>query len=146
MDNIVIASDHVGFKLKEIIKEYLKNNNFKIVDCGSSGEDAVDYPDYAYKLVEQLKNKLKYRGILICGSGIGMSIAANRFPYIRAALCTSPEMAKMARRHNDANVLVLGERIINQSAALECVEEFLNTEFAGMHHQARIDKLNKGVL
>ncbi len=141
---IIIASDHAGFKLKNYIIKYLKQNNLEFVDLGCYDETAVDYPDYAYKLTQEIKENPLSKGILICGSGIGMSIAANRFKHIRAALCHNALMAKFSRQHNDANVLVLGERIIDQTMALECVQEFINTEFKGMQHQARIDKLNNG--
>ena len=138
---IVIASDHAGFDLKQYIIQHLKSINQSFIDLGCNSIDAVDYPDYAYKLAETINSKKAERGILICGSGIGMSIAANRFPYIRAALCTDPIMAKFSREHNDANVLVLGARIIDNNTALECFEAFMNTEFKGGKHQIRIDKL-----
>lgn len=135
----VIASDHAGFELKQVITQFLKDNNQEFIDLGCNNTDSVDYPDYAHKLASNLKNK----GILICGSGIGMSIAANRFSHIRAALCITPEMAKLSREHNDANVLVLGARITNQNTALECVKVFMNTEFKAGHHQIRVDKLKE---
>ena len=142
VSKIIIASDHAGFKLKASIIEYLKQNNLEFIDLGCYSEETVDYPDYAYKLAKSIKENPLYKGVLVCGSGIGMSIAANRFKYIRAALCSNALMAQLSRQHNDANVLVLGERIIDKKVALECVHEFIQNEFKGMHHQARIDKLN----
>ncbi len=138
---IAIASDHAGFDLKQYIIQHLKSSNQAFIDLGCNSIDAVDYPDYAYKLVEVLESKKAEKGILICGTGIGMSIAANRFTYIRAALCTDPIMAKFSREHNDANVLVLGARIIDNKTALECFKAFMSTDFKGQQHQIRIDKL-----
>lgn len=138
---IVIASDHAGFELKQVITQFLKDANQEFIDLGCDNAESVDYPDYAYKLVSNLTDK----GILICGSGIGMSIAANRFSHIRAALCSSPEMAKLSREHNDANILVLGARIINQNTALECLKVFMNTPFKAGHHQIRVDKLKENI-
>ncbi len=133
---ILIAADHAGFALKKILIEAL---NYKVVDLGCHINDSVDYPDYAQALCKKMGNN--DRGILICGSGIGMSMAANRFKHIRAALCTNVYMAKMAREHNDANVLVLGARIIDEETALACLNEFLLTEFKGEKHKIRVDKL-----
>ncbi len=138
---IAIASDHAGFELKEQLISYLEQKKYQIIDLGCSSKDSVDYPDYANKLVDSLKEQQVLRGILICGTGIGMSVAANRFNHIRAALCTNSLMAKFAREHNDANVLVLGARIIDQQTALDCVKSFLSTEFTETRHQLRIDKL-----
>lgn len=138
---LLIASDHAGFELKQVITQFLKDNNYEFFDLGCNNTDAVDYPDYAYKLASKITDK----AILICGSGIGMSIAANRFSHIRAALCINPDMAKLARKHNDANVLVLGARITDQNIALECVKVFMNTEFKSGHHQIRVDKLKEAI-
>lgn len=136
---IIIANDHAGLKLKTEVIKYLKKHNFKIIDVGCFTEESVDYPDYAKQLC---LNKLDHQiGVLICGTGIGMSISANRFPYIRAALCTTTEFAKLAREHNDANVLVLGARYIDFKPAIEIVDVFLNTDFLSGKHQTRIDKL-----
>ena len=144
MQNIVIAiaADHAGFELKQAIISYLEDLKHKILDLGCFSMEAVDYPDYARKLCQAIKDNQASRGILICGTGIGMSIAANRFQGIRAALCTGAQMARMAREHNDANVLVLGARIIEKDTGFACVNEFLTTEFkAENKHQRRIDKL-----
>ncbi len=135
---ITIASDHAGFNLKEQIIEYLENTDYKTEDMGCFSEESVDYPDYAEKLCKNLKNKI---GILICGSGIGMSIYANRFSNIRAALCLNEEMAILSRQHNNANILVLGARIIEPNIAIKCVDNFLTTNFLGGKHQTRVDKL-----
>lgn len=138
---IAIASDHAGFKLKEHIIKFLEKNNLEFIDLGCKSEDPVDYPDYAFKLSEYINSDKVRKGILICGSGIGMSIAANRHNKIRAALCINGNMAKLAREHNDANILVLGEKIIDKEIALECVKIFLKTKFCGGRHQNRIKKL-----
>jgi ribose 5-phosphate isomerase B len=138
---IAIASDHAGFSLKRYIVEYFKNTNQAFIDLGCHNEDAVDYPDYSYYLVKAIAENKANKGILICGTGIGMSISANRFLFIRAALCINPVMAKFAREHNDANVLVLGARVTEQDTALECVKIFENTIFTGKHHQDRVNKL-----
>ena len=135
---ITIASDHAGFNLKEKIIQYLKNKNHIIEDMGCSSEDSVDYPDYAATVCRNLNNKI---GVLICGSGIGMSIYANRYTNIRAALCLNEEMAILSRQHNNANILVLGARIIDPNVAIKCVDKFLTTSFLGGKHQIRIDKL-----
>ena len=138
-NKIYIASDHAGFALKEGI---LKLSQESIVDLGTNSSKIVDYPDYAYNLVEYLKSDLDTRGILICGSGIGMAIAANRDKNIRAGLAFNPEIAKQMRLHNKANVLVLPGRFIDVQTALKCVENFLETNFEEGRHQRRIDKLS----
>ena len=139
-NKIYIASDHAGFALKE---EILKLSQESIVDLGTNSSKIVDYPDYAYNLVEYLKSDLDTRGILICGSGIGMAIAANRDKNIRAGLAFNPEIAKLMRQHNNANVLVLPGRFIDVQIALKCVDNFLSTDFENGRHKQRIDKLNK---
>jgi len=141
MHDIIIAADHAGFKLKEEIIHFLKKQSIVTVDLGTFNDNPVDYPNYAFNLAKELKDKINTLGILICGTGIGMSIAANRAKYIRAALCVNAKMAGLSREHNDANVLILGARIIDSKTAIECVKEFLNTDFIGAHHKIRIDKL-----
>lgn len=138
---IAIASDHAGFTYKEAIKAHL-GSRAEILDLGTHSTDSVDYPDYGQAMGVAIKAKSAEKGILVCGSGIGISIAANREPAVRCALCTSPEMAKLSRQHNDANVLALGERIVDLKTALECVDTFLSTEFEGGRHQRRIDKMS----
>ena len=142
LKNILIAADHGGFELKEDIKNFTFNNqNINWIDLGTHSNESVDYPEYGFKMAEAIKNGDAEQGIIICGTGIGISIAANRHPYIRAALCTNAKMAKLTREHNDANVLALGARIISKETALECVQVFLDTEFEGGRHLRRVEKL-----
>ena len=138
---IFLSSDHGGFDLKEFIKVFLKNNNYDFEDLGCDSLSAVDYPDYAKALAKKLIINNQFRGILLCGTGIGISIAANRFTHIRAALCTNVEMASKSRKHNNANVLALGGRILKKSLAKDIVKEFLNTEFENGRHTLRVNKI-----
>ncbi len=140
-NKIFLSSDHGGFKLKEIVKGYLIKSFIDCEDLGCNSLEPVDYPDYAKLLSEKLKNNDKFKGVLFCGTGIGISMAANRFSHIRAALCTSVEMASKSRKHNNANVLVLGGRILDDKLALEIVKEFLHTEFEAGRHSLRVDKI-----
>ena len=140
-NEIIIASDHAGFDLKQhIIKLFKKNTKFR--DMGPFSDESVDYPDFAVKVCEIIEKERYKKGVLICGSGIGMSMVANRFPHIRAALCSSEKMAKLSRQHNDANILVLGSRLISFEEAIKCLLVFLETEYEGGRHQARLDKFN----
>ena len=141
LSKIFLASDHGGFELKEKVKSFLKDNNFEYEDLGCSSLEPVDYPDYAKLLSKKIKDNNNFAGILFCGTGIGISMAANRFPHIRAALCTSVEMASKSRKHNDANVLALGGRILEDKFALEIVKEFLQTDFEAGRHSLRVDKI-----
>lgn len=136
---IAIASDHAGYALKEKIKERFSNMDW--LDLGTDGTDSVDYPDFGHAMGEAIAKGDAPRGIVVCGSGIGISIAVNRHDAARCALCTTEEMASLARQHNDANVLALGERIIDEDTAYACVEAFLNTEFEGGRHARRVEKL-----
>ena len=138
-ETIFIASDHAGFDLKKQIINSMKDN---FIDLGADNENSVDYPDYAKKLVSKIKTTENSKGILICGSGIGMSIAANRDKNIRAGLAFKSEIAKLMREHNDANVLVLPGRFINIQDALKCIKNFLTTAFEGKRHQDRVNKLS----
>jgi ribose 5-phosphate isomerase B len=138
---IALASDHAGFALKAELVCELQSAGHHVVDLGPHDEASVDYPDYGAKLGQAIAAGTAKFGIAVCGSGIGISIAANRNPAVRAALCTSGLMARLARQHNDANVLALGSRIIGIQVARDCVEEFLNTEFAGGRHAERVAKL-----
>ncbi|MFC3867398.1 ribose 5-phosphate isomerase B [Helicobacter equorum] len=138
---VFIASDHAGFRLKEFVKEVLCAKGLEVCDLGPDSNLRVDYPDFAKKLCESVSANTESKGVLICGSGIGMGIAANRFSGIRAALCTDPYLAKMARAHNDANVLCMGERVIGQGEAEEIVLQFFSTEFEGGRHLERVRKL-----
>ena len=140
---IAIGCDHAGFELKEAITNHLSNNNVEYIDCGAYDEQSVDYPDFGVKLAMALKRDHAGRGIAICGSGIGISIALNRFSWVRAALVSKPEAAELARQHNDANVLALGERLISAETAEEAVQKFLSTEFEAGRHQRRVDKLSQ---
>lgn len=139
---IAIGSDHAGIFLKEKITKALELHGHKILDVGTYSGDSVDYPDFGYKVSEKVAEKQANCGIVICGSGIGISIAANRNPKIRAALCNNVELAKLSRQHNDANILALGARFIDEETAINCANTFLETEFEGGRHQARIDKLS----
>jgi ribose 5-phosphate isomerase B len=141
MSVIAFASDHAGYALKTLLCEELRDAGHVIVDLGPDSEASVDYPDYADRLAGALAAGEADLGIAICGSGIGISIAANRNPAVRCALVTSGLMARLARTHNDANCLALGSRIIGIDVARDCVREFLTTDFAGGRHTARVAKL-----
>ena len=141
MKKVALASDHAGFEMKEALKEYL-SGRAEIIDLGANSDESVDYPDFGKAMGEAITEGRAERGILICGSGIGVSIAANRFPAVRAALCTSSEMAHLARQHNDANVLALGARLTDLETAKSCVDDFLHVEFEGGRHQRRVDKMS----
>ena len=147
MDNvkekIAITSDHAGFQLKEKIKLNLEENGYGVLDLGTNSEESVDYPDYGKVIADNIiKGKVR-KGIALCGSGIGISIAANKFKGIRAALCTNENMAIQARKHNNANIIALGARDIDFKCASKCVEAFLNTEFEGERHSNRIKKIEE---
>ena len=138
---IVVGSDHAGFELKQIIIEHLSERNMNYVDFGTSCLDSVDYPDYAKKVAEEVNSNDLIMGILVCGSGQGMAMTANRFKNVRAAICHNSDVAKVTRQHNDANVLCLGSRFINISEAIKCVDVFLSTDFEGERHLKRINKI-----
>ena len=139
---IYIASDHAGFALKEEVKQYLEDKNFEIEDLGTNSKESVDYPNYAFKLGEKVVGDQSSLGILICGTGIGMSMAANKVKDIRAAHCTSEKEAEMTKKHNNANVLCLGERIIDYDLAVKIVDRFLESEFEGGRHEGRVKKID----
>tara|TARA_B100001179_G_scaffold32186_1_gene19821 strand:- start:298 stop:762 length:465 start_codon:yes stop_codon:yes gene_type:complete len=141
MEKIAIASDHGGFDLKENIIAFLLKKGLEIDNLGAHSTDSVDYPDYGIKLAQAITDKKFVRGILICGTGVGMSIVVNRFPGIRGTLCSDVYTAKMCREHNDSNVLIMGGRVIEVSLAIEILETWLNTEFEGGRHQRRLDKI-----
>ena len=141
MTRIYLASDHAGIVLKDQISEHLEKSGHEIKDLGANGSESVDYPDYAARLAAAMQQDTDATGVLVCGSGIGISIAANRFAHIRAALVTDVTAARLARQHNDANVLALGERLTGIATALDCVDAFLATDFEGGRHQRRVDKL-----
>lgn len=141
MATIAIGSDHAGVTLKAATIELLESLGHNVINCGTNNEDSVDYPDYAEKVANTLKEQQAEQGVLICGSGIGISIAANRFNHIRAALCHSEEDASLARQHNNANILVLGARTTTPDIAHAITHTFFTTQFEGGRHQRRIDKL-----
>ena len=141
MRKIFISSDHAGFKLKEEIKIYLKKMKLNFEDLGPINNNKVDYPDYAHKLARKVKAKKSNMGILVCGSGTGMNIAANKHKNIRAAQCFNLKSTKLSRLHNDANIITLGSRLITKKNALKFISVFLNTKFEGGRHLKRVRKI-----
>ena len=141
MKNIFISSDHAGFKLKEIIKDYLRIKNISFKDLGPNNDSRVDYPDYAHKVARKVKLNKSNVGILVCGSGTGMNIAANKHKNIRAAQCFNIKSTKLSRLHNDANIITLGSRLISKKNAFKFVKIFLNTKFEGGRHLRRVKKI-----
>ena len=140
---IAIASDHGGCELKEKIVELLKEKGLEVIDYGVDNPESVDYPDYGIKVANAVSKGIAERGILSCGTGIGMSIVANKFPDVRAALCYDMFTARMSRLHNDANILVLGGRVLDKEVALMMVDVWLRTGFEGGRHQRRLDKISE---
>ncbi len=138
---VFIGADHAGFELKEKIRKLLADQGIEVADEGTHSAESVDYPDYARKVAEAVAGNGTQRGILVCGSGIGMAMAANKVHGIRAAHVTSEQEARMSREHNDANVLTLGARVLDEATALRIVQTFLNTQFEGGRHQRRVDKI-----
>ena len=141
MKKIFISSDHAGFRLKEDIKKHLKSIKLNFKDLGPVNDNSVDYPDYAHKVARKVKINKNNVGILVCGSGMGMNIAANKHKNIRAAQCFNLKSTKLSRLHNDANIITLGSRLLTQKNALSCVGVFLNTNFEGGRHSKRIKKI-----
>tara|TARA_Y100001970_G_scaffold253467_1_gene328280 strand:+ start:5429 stop:5854 length:426 start_codon:yes stop_codon:yes gene_type:complete len=141
LKKIFISSDHAGYKLKELIKKkFLKK--YKFEDLGTdNSETSVNYPDYAHRLCRKVSNNSKNIGILVCGSGMGMSMAANRHKKIRAAVCYSVKNTKLSRLHNNANIITLGSRLIKKNTALKCIDIFINTKFEGGRHKKRVKKI-----
>ena len=139
---IVIASDHGGFELKEFLVRELKKEGFDIINFGTNSLDSVDYPEYAQKVAKSILNKEFEKGILVCGTGIGVCISANRFKGIRAGLCHTVDEARLIREHNDANIICFGGRTTDKKVALECVKIFMETKFEGGRHKRRIDKID----
>ena len=138
---VILASDHAGFKLKESIKKFLLRKRKKVLDLGTKNLKTVDYPDFAHLLSKKMKNNKNLLGILICGSGIGMDMAANKHKNIRAALCYNTKSAKLSRQHNNANVMAIGARLTKTNVALKCVSTFMKTNFDGGRHQRRVKKI-----
>ena len=140
-EKVPIGADHAGFDLKERLKAELIALGYEPVDVGTHSTDSVDYPDYAKQVAEQVANGTAARGVLMCGTGLGMSYAANRFPGVRAALAWTPEIAEMSRRHNDANVLVLPARFIEDETGIEILRRWLAVPFDGGRHERRVAKI-----
>ena len=141
MRKIFISSDHAGYKLKEQIKLHLSKKKISFKDMGPYNDDRVDYPDFAHKVAKRVKRNKSNVGILVCGSGTGMNIAANKHKNIRAAQCFSTKSTKLSRLHNDANIITLGSRLISKKNALKFIEIFLNTKFEGGRHLKRVKKI-----
>lgn len=140
---IAIGSDHGGYYLKEEVKEHLKKTGCEIIDCGTDSCESVDYPSFGIAVGQAINDKKAELGIVVCGTGIGISIAANKIKGIRAALCVNCYMARMAREHNNANVLALGARVIGSGLALDIVDEFLKSSFEGGRHAKRVDMITE---
>ena len=141
-DQFAIASDHAGFAMKEMLKGRLAELGQDVLDLGTNGPESVDYPDFARAVAEAIAAGRAARGVLVCGTGIGISIAANRNPSVRAALCHDTTTARLSRQHNDANVLVLGARLIGDEVAKDCLSVFLATAYEGGRHDRRVAKLS----
>jgi ribose 5-phosphate isomerase B len=141
MERIAVGSDHGGVELKDNIVAFLRERGVEPVDFGTNGIESVDYPDFGEKVAMAVVSGQVDRGIIVCGTGIGISIAANKIPGIRAALVTDPFMARMAREHNDANIIALGGRVLDADAARQCVAAWLDAAFEGGRHQRRLDKI-----
>ena len=139
---IALAADHAGYLLKDELAAWLREAGHEVTDLGTNGPESVDYPEYGARLANAIANGQAERGIVVCGSGIGISIAVNRNPACRCARVSDPLSAQLAREHNDANVLALGARLIGSDMAKACVQAFLGTEFAGGRHQRRVDQLS----
>ena len=143
MDLIVIASDHGGFSLKVDIVSFLKELGYEVNDMGPKNQNSVDYPDYGIRIAQAVTQNTNSRGIVICGTGIGMSIVVNRFTGIRGTLCSDLYTAKLCREHNDSNILIMGGRVVGHGLAREIVKVWLSTPFDGGRHQKRLDKINQ---
>ncbi|MGK2960792.1 MAG: ribose 5-phosphate isomerase B [Gemmatimonadaceae bacterium] len=141
-ETIPIASDHAGFELKQKLAAELAKQGFTVNDLGASTAEASDYPDYAHPLAREVADGNATRGILLCGSGVGADIVANRYPGVRAALAWLPEIAELSRRHNDSNVLVIPARFVSDDEAVEMMNRWLNTEFEGGRHARRVEKID----
>ena len=139
---IAVGADHAGYRLKQQVKQHLVALGHEVVDMGTDGDESVDYPDYARGVSELVGSGECERGILVCGSGVGMAIAANKVAGVRAAACYSTDLASLSRKHNDSNVLALGERLTDGKAALKIVDTWLTTEFEGGRHERRVDKIS----
>ena len=141
MKKIFIASDHAGYYLKESIKDHFDKKKILYYDFGPFNSERCDYPDFAHKVSKKVSSNEKYIGILVCGSGIGMNMTANKHKKIRAAQCFNVKSAKLSRLHNDANIITLGSRLLKKKNALDCIKVFINTKFEGGRHKKRIKKI-----
>jgi ribose 5-phosphate isomerase B len=141
VSSIALGADHAGFELKEALKAWLIEQGYQVLDFGTHSPESVDYPDYAAQVAESVAGHKVERGVLICGTGIGMAIAANKVPGVRAALCSDLYTARMSREHNDANVLTMGGRLMGPEMAQDILKMWLQTDFAGGRHQRRVDKM-----
>ena len=141
--NILLSNDHAGTNLKKTIKNFLENNDYVVKNIGEDKGESVDYPDYIHPLAKEISEKKEEKGIIICGSGNGVSMVANKYEGVRAALCWNKETASLSRQHNDANVLSLPARFITTEEAIEIVKTFLETDFEGGRHERRVNKINK---
>ena len=139
---VYLSSDHAGLELRLAVAAHLQAAGLAVEDLGPADNESVDYPDYGAKLARAMENDTKARGIAVCGSGIGISIAVNRFPWVRAALVSDATAARLCREHNDANVLALGQRLTGTAVALDCVDTFMATAFEGGRHASRVGKLS----
>lgn len=142
-ETIPIASDHAGFELKEKLEARLRALGYEVQDCGPESEDSADYPDFAHPVAARVSNGEVKRGVLLCGTGLGMSYVANRYPRVRAAVAWAPEIAELARKHNDSNVLVLPARFLTDEAAGAILEVWLRTAFEGGRHERRVNKIER---
>lgn len=140
---VAIGADHAGYQLKEAIKKHLHDNGIEFLDCGTNSTESVDYPEYGYKTARLVADGKCNKGILCCGTGIGISLAANKVKGIRAAVVSDEYCAEMTRRHNDANIIALGGRVIDEAKAIKLVDIFLNTPFEGGKHQKRVDLISE---
>lgn len=143
MEKIPMASDHAGYELKLKVKAMLEGRGFEVVDYGTNSTESCDYPDFAHQVGRAINNGEMKRGIVICGSGEGVSMTVNKYPNVRCGLCWEVEIAHLIRQHNDANVLALPARFISEEKAMEIVNEFMNTEFEGGRHCRRVEKINQ---
>ena len=141
--NIIISNDHAGTELKNVIKTFLENKGYSVINVGEDLGNSVDYPDYIHPLAKDISNKKEEKGIIICGSGNGVSMVANKYEGVRAALCWNKDIASLSRLHNNANVLSLPARFLTNEKAIEIVQTFLETDFEGGRHERRVKKINK---
>jgi ribose 5-phosphate isomerase B len=141
---IPIGADHAGYQLKERLVEELRTLGYDPLDVGTHSPEVADYPDYAHEVASRVERHQATRGVLLCGSGLGMSYAANRHPGVRAAIAWSPEVAKLAREHNDANILILPARFVSEDEGIQILQTWLKTRFAGGRHGRRVEKIDRG--